>query len=113
MAKTAAERQRDRRARLKAEGKRKTEYVLEPDEERMLDELCRLRRPGKSPYAHNEMLGLLIIQSHRQLKKKLDSMKGKTCKNCGKELPVAECNFTREPGCWRIEGPAELLVKIE
>ncbi len=48
MALTPAERQRRRRERLKKEGTSRRDWILEPDELRMLGEICVLRRPGAS-----------------------------------------------------------------
>jgi hypothetical protein len=113
VAKTAAERQQARRDRVKASNQNKSEFILEPNENRMLDELCTLRRPGKQPYSRNEMIALLIIQSHRQLMRKINTLNKQTCQKCGKQLPAVDCNFEKEPGCWRLTGPSDLLVKIK
>ncbi|MGJ8140723.1 hypothetical protein ACSGFF_34095, partial [Klebsiella pneumoniae] len=60
MAKTPAERQRQRRERLKQSGTTRRDWVLEPEELRMLGEICIQRRPGRTPYSENEVIGLLI-----------------------------------------------------
>lgn len=65
MALTAAERQRRRRERLKKEGTSRRDWILEPDELRMLGEICVLRRPGRVPYSENEVIGLLIRKTIR------------------------------------------------
>ncbi|WP_407252629.1 hypothetical protein [Klebsiella michiganensis] len=44
MAKTPAERQRQRRERLKQSGTTRRDWVLEPEELRMLGEICIQRR---------------------------------------------------------------------
>ncbi len=46
-------RQARRRARLKEEGTSVT-VTLTKQEEAMLQELCRVRRPGRTPYSMNE-----------------------------------------------------------
>lgn len=65
MALTPAERQRRRRERLKKEGTSRRDWILEPDELRMLGEICVLRRPGRVPYSENEVIGLLIRKTIR------------------------------------------------
>lgn len=47
-------RQARRRARLKEEGASVT-VTLTKQEEAMLQELCRVRRPGRTPYSTNEI----------------------------------------------------------
>jgi hypothetical protein len=112
MAKTPAERQQARRARLKREGQHKRELILEPEEERMLAEICTLRRPGLEPYGESEIIGLLIRQNHKKLMQELKSLNKNKCERCGDELPVNSCPLTGDAGCWRTRGPAKLLVKI-
>ena len=71
MALTAAERQRRRRERLKKEGTSRRDWILEPDELRMLGEICVLRRPGRVPYSENEVIGLLIRKNYKELQKQV------------------------------------------
>ena len=53
MALTPAERQRIRRQKLKEQGTTRRDWVLEPEELRMLSEICTQRRPGREPYSEN------------------------------------------------------------
>ena len=94
MALTPAERQRRRRERLKKEGTSRRDWILEPDELRMLGEICVLRRPGRVPYSENEVIGLLIRKNYKELQKQLST----TCPRCGQKMPVSECIFDKSEG---------------
>lgn len=58
-------RQARRRARLKEEGASVT-VTLTKQEEAMLQELCRVRRPGRTAYSTNEFFQLLLIRNWQQ-----------------------------------------------
>lgn len=51
MAMTPAERQKLRRERLKKSGTSRCDWILEPEELRMLAEICVQRRPGRTLYS--------------------------------------------------------------
>ncbi len=82
MALTPAERQRRRRERLKKEGTSRRDWILEPDELRMLGEICVLRRPGRVPYSENEVIGLLIRKNYKELQKQLSTLARDVVKKC-------------------------------
>ena len=108
MALTAAERQRRRRERLKKEGTSRRDWILEPDELRMLGEICVLRRPGRVPYAENEVIGLLIRKNYKELQKQLST----TCQRCGQKMPVSECIFDGEGSCHLTTTRLKLVLKV-
>jgi hypothetical protein len=112
MAKTAAERQSARRARMKEEGKPQRQLMLEDEEITMLQKLCVARRPGRQPYAANELVGLLIRANHAKLEKQIANLNKTTCKKCGESLPVAECVFSGDSECWVTNGHKALSIKF-
>lgn len=107
MALTPAERQRIRRKKLKKQGTTRRDWVLEPEELRMLGEICTQRRPGRKPYSENEVIGLLIRKNYKELQKKLSG----SCKRCGQELPVSECLFDGEGTCQLTTLRLKLAIK--
>lgn len=107
MALTPAERQRIRREKLKKQGTTRRDWVLEPEELRMLGEICTQRRPGRAPYSENEVIGLLIRKNYKELKKKLSG----SCTRCGQELPVSECLFDGEGTCQLTTLRLKLAIK--
>jgi len=107
VAKTPAERQRQRRERLKQSGTTRRDWVLEPEELRMLGEICIQRRPGRTPYSENEVIGLLIRKNYKELQKKLSG----SCTRCGQELPVSECLFDGEGTCQLTTLRLKLAIK--
>lgn len=108
MALTPAERQKRRRERLKKEGTTRRDWLLEPEELRMLGEICEQRRPGRKPYSENEALGLLIRKNHKELQKSLAG----SCERCGKKLPVSECLFDGEGSCLLTTLRLKLAIKV-
>ncbi|BCY66047.1 hypothetical protein TUM12133_51260 (plasmid) [Klebsiella pneumoniae] len=48
----------------------------------MLQELCRVRRPGRTPYSTNEFFQLLLIRNWQQWQEQKAQL-GK-CQACGK-----------------------------
>ena len=82
MAKTPAERQRQRRERLKQSGTTRRDWVLEPEELRMLGEICIQRRPGRTPYSENEVIGLLIRKNYKELQKSLANTASDVARRC-------------------------------
>ena len=107
MALTPAERQRRRRERLKKEGTSRRDWILEPDELRMLGEICVLRRPGRVPYSENEVIGLLIRKNYKELQQQLST----TCPRCGQKMPVSECIFDGEGSCHLTTTRLKLALK--
>lgn len=107
MAKTPAERQRLRRERLKQSGTTRRDWVLEPEELRMLGEICIQRRLGRTPYSENEVIGLLIRKNYKELQKSLAN----TCQRCGQSLPVSECIFDGENSCLLTTARLKLAIK--
>ncbi|CAH3992702.1 MULTISPECIES: hypothetical protein [Enterobacteriaceae] len=107
MALTPAERQRIRREKLKKQGTTRRDWVLEPEELRMLGEICTQRRPGREPYSENEVIGLLIRKNYKELQKKLSG----SCTRCGQELPVSECLFDGEGTCHLTTLRLKLAIK--
>jgi len=107
MAMTPAERQKRRRNRLKEEGTARKGWILEPEELRMLSEICVQRRPGRDPYSENEVIGLLIRKNYRELQKSLAG----SCKRCGQQLPVSECLFDGEGTCHMTTLRLKLAIK--
>lgn len=107
MSKTPAERQRQRRERLKQSGTTRRDWVLEPEELRMLGEICIQRRPGRTPYSENEVIGLLIRKNYKELQKSLAN----TCQRCGQALPVSECIFDGENSCLLTTVRLKLAIK--
>lgn len=108
MALTPAERQRRRRERLKKEGTSRRDWILEPDELRMLGEICVLRRPERVPYSENEVIGLLIRKNYKELQKQLST----TCPRCGQKMPVSECIFDGEGSCHLTTTRLKLALKV-
>lgn len=66
MAKSAAERKAEQRARQAESGNRKLELQLDGQEMEMLARNCAARRPGRAPYDMNEYIVLLIRQTMRE-----------------------------------------------
>jgi hypothetical protein len=108
MALTPAQRQKLRRERLKENGTRRRDWILEPEELRMLSEICKQRRPGRAPYSENEVIGLLIRKNYKALQKTLVG----TCQRCGKPLSeVSACPFDGEGSCQLTTGRLKLAIK--
>ncbi|MEY8888181.1 hypothetical protein AB9K39_27225 [Klebsiella pneumoniae] len=91
-------RQARRRARLKEEGTSVT-VTLTKQEEAMLQELCRVRRPGRTPYSTNEFFQLLLIRNWQQWQEQKAQL-GK-CQACGK---------LKAEGGARVNGKAKPLT---
>ncbi|WP_249827761.1 hypothetical protein [Escherichia coli] len=85
-----------RRARLKEEGASVT-VTLTKQEEAMLQELCRVRRPGRTAYSTNEFFQLLLIRNWQQWQEQKAQL-GK-CQACGKlkAEEVAAANGRAKP----------------
>lgn len=93
-------RQARRRARLKEEGTIVT-VTLTKQEEAMLQELCRVRRPGRTPYSTNEFFQLLLIRNWQQWQEQKSQL-GK-CQACGKLKAEGGCEGERKGetfNCW-------------
>lgn len=112
MAKSDAERQAARRARLKEEGTPQKQLMLELQEMEMLQELCAARRPGKAPYSAAELVGLLIRADHAKLSRQLNDLKSKPCKKCGDIPPINECPCAGDSQCWVTRGSQKLAIKL-
>lgn len=108
MALTPAERQRIRREKLKKQGTTRRDWILEPEELRMLSEICEQRRPGRDPYSENEVIGLLIRKNHRELQKSLT----RKCERCGQIMPVQKCLFDGESSCLLTTIRPQLAIKV-
>ncbi|HDT2265868.1 hypothetical protein [Enterobacter asburiae] len=105
---TPAERQKLRRARLKEKGTCRRDWVLEPEELRMLGEICKQRRPDRPAYSENEVIGLLIRKDYKALQKSLSA----TCTSCGKQLSeVSACSFDGESTCLLTTARLKLAIK--
>ena len=107
MALTPAERQRIRREKLKEQGTTRRDWILEPEELRMLGEICTQRRPGRTPYSENEVIGLLIRKNYKELQKAISG----PCQRCGQKLPVSECIFDGESSCQQTTLRLKLAIK--
>jgi len=106
----AAERQRRRRERLKKDGVTVT-LPLTHQENAMLDELCQVRRMGRSPYTNTEFIQLLIIREHQKWKKQ-EAALGK-CDLCGKSKAQGGCNGEYQQStleCWLASGSLKLAL---
>ncbi len=105
---TPAERQKLRRARLKEKGTCRRDWVLEPEELRMLSEICKQRRPDRPAYSENEVIGLLIRKDYKALQKSLAA----TCQSCGKPLSeVSACSFDGQSDCMLTTARLKLAIK--
>lgn len=108
MALTPAERQKIRRERLKENGTRRRDWILEPEELHMLSEICKQRRPDRPPYSENEVIGLLIRKDYKALQKSLAA----TCNSCGKPLSkVSTCSFDGQSDCMLTTARLKLAIK--
>ncbi|MDM5003214.1 hypothetical protein QT352_29625 (plasmid) [Escherichia coli] len=93
-------RQARRRARLKEEGASVT-VTLTKQEEAMLQELCRVRRPGRTAYSTNEFFQLLLIRNWQQWQEQKAQL-GK-CQACEKLKAEGGCGGERQSetfNCW-------------
>jgi len=86
------------------------ELRIEAEEERQLDELCALFRPGNKPYTRPELFGLLIRKAFNEYKGKLAEIPH--CQKCGLPAPVDDCSLSGDSECWRYYGPSALAYKI-
>ena len=107
MAMTPAERQKLRRERLKKSGTSRRDWILEPEELRMLAEICAQRRPGRTPYSENEVIGLLIRKNYKELQKTLSG----SCQRCGQTFPVSECICDGDGSCALTTIRLKLAIK--
>ncbi|BCY60911.1 hypothetical protein TUM12131_51140 (plasmid) [Klebsiella pneumoniae] len=73
--------------------------TLTKQEEAMLQELCRVRRPGRTPYSTNEFFQLLLIRNWQQWQEQKAQL-GK-CRACGK---------LKAEGGARVNGKAKPLT---
>lgn len=112
MAMTAAERQKKRRQRIKEEGGVRRDGNLDPDEKRMLKEICADRRPGRTPYLESEVIGLLIRKNYVELQQQLAELKRSACLKCGDTPPIASCPCKGEHKCWVTLGYQKLAIKL-
>ena len=104
-------RQARRRARLKEEGASVT-VTLTKQEEAMLQELCRVRRPGRTAYSTNEFFQLLLIRNWQQWQEQKAQL-GK-CQACGKLKAEGGCGGERQSetfNCWLAVEANELNVE--
>lgn len=103
-------RQARRRERLKEEGASVT-VTLTKQEEAMLQELCRVRRPGRTAYSTNEFFQLLLIRNWQQWQEQKAQL-GK-CQACGKLKAEGGCGGERQSetfNCWLAVEANELNV---
>lgn len=100
MAKSAAERKADQRARqTQSTGLHRIEIELSEREYQMALQGCSRRNPGRNPYKIKEYLELLLFCDSQRLDRQ-ESTLGK-CQHCAEPLPKG-CGaaFIGEGKCW-------------
>lgn len=99
--KKAAQNKRKRasRARLKAQGMKKTEVTLSATDREKLQRLCEVRGGVRGPYEVDEFIATLIRRDHEILLKQLEALG--QCQACKQALP-AGCNgaFQGQSDCY-------------
>lgn len=104
MAKSAAERKAEQRARQVEAGNRKIELQLDAQEMEMLERNCAARRPGRAPYEMAEYIALLIRQDNARIRGRIKSISVNRCGKCGDALPVDSCPCDGDSACWVTRG---------
>lgn len=112
MAKSAAARKVEQRARQSAAGGRKMELMLDTEELAMLARNCAARRPGKAPYDMAEYISLLIRQDDARVSRRIKSISKRCCGKCGDQLPVNSCPCQGDSECWATRGWHEVKLVV-
>ncbi|MEG8184845.1 hypothetical protein LVJ92_00560 [Escherichia marmotae] len=104
MAKSAAERKADQRAKQASSGMRKLELVLDAQEIEMLERNCATCRFRRAPYEFGEYIALLIRQDDALVRWRIKSISRKRCGKCGERVPVNSCPCNGDSQCWVTKG---------
>ncbi|EAT6369393.1 hypothetical protein E5458_07785 [Salmonella enterica] len=112
MAKSAAERKAEQRARQAAAGERKVELILDAQELEMVARNCAARRPGRESYDIAEYVALLIRQDDARMRGRIKSLSSRRCGKCGDALPVENCPCDGDTQCWVNRGWHETKLVV-
>ncbi len=112
MAKSAAERKAEQRARQAEAGNRKLELQLDEQEMEILERNCAARRPGRAPYEMSEYIALLIRQDDARVRGRIKSISANRCGKCGDSLPVKSCPCDGDSACWVTRGWHETKLSV-
>ena len=101
-AKTAAQRKRDERERLRTQGITVLSFKVSSAQKDKLTRLCNETvRPGDDPFTFDELLTRIIEKEYKLFENKLAELSKYKCSKCQDPLP-ANCNklFYGDAGCY-------------